>query len=400
MTKDQLSQDQLSHEQAVQQNPLPGHLQAQPVQAAPRPPLQPSMSTVRLHGAHDLRLHHEAVPAHVPGEVFLKVQAVSVCGSDMHYYHEGGIGPAVIRRPMTPGHEFAATVMDGSGLPYGFVDGTLVAVDPAQHCGQCEQCHAGYPNLCPNVHFLGSPGVDGGLAQYISVRPSSLYAVPAGFSPALTALLEPLGVAVHALDITKLRPMSGVVVLGAGPIGLMTMQVAHVCGAAHVRVVEPRAARRAQALALGADSVHEDISEILELTGGRGEDYVLEATTSPDAPEQAAQVARIGGRITLVGIPDGDHFQMSAANARRKALIIKLSRRMGHVYPRAIELVRSGRVNIESIATHHYDMNGAVQAFKDAYDAPDGFLKAVIYPNGQSENTQPNGIPGVLGPTM
>jgi L-iditol 2-dehydrogenase len=346
-----------------------------------------SMRTVRLHGAFDLRLHDEPLPITPAGEVRLRVEAVSVCGSDMHYYTEGGIGPAVIRRPMTPGHEFAATVVGGSGESYGFPDGTLVAVDPAQHCGHCEQCHAGYPNLCPNVHFLGSPGVDGGLAEYISVRPSSLYAVPTDFSPALTALLEPLGVALHALDITRLKPMSGVTVLGAGPIGLMIAQVARACGASHVRIVEPRASRRAQALQLGADSVHEHYSEILDVTNGRGEDYVLEATTSPDAPEQAAQVARIGGRVTLVGIPDGDRFEMSAANARRKALIIKLSRRMGHVYPRAIELVSSGRVNIAGIATNHYDMEGSVQAFKDAHDAPDGFLKAVIYPGGAVPRT-------------
>ncbi|WP_425145257.1 zinc-dependent alcohol dehydrogenase [Deinococcus sp.] len=341
----------------------------------------PTMRTVRLHAAHDLRLHDEALPAQVPGEVRLKVEAVSVCGSDMHYYHEGGIGPAVIRTPMTPGHEFSATVIGGSGEAYGLPDGTLVAVDPAQHCGHCEQCQAGYPNLCPNVRFLGSPGVDGGLAQFINVPPSSLYPVPPGFSPALAALLEPLGVALHALDITKLRPMSGVTVLGAGPIGLMIAQVAKVCGAAQVRVVEPRAARRAQALHLGADSVHEHYSEVLDATGGRGDDYVLEATTSPGAPEHAALIARIGGRITLVGIPDGDHFQMSAANARRKGLIIKMSRRMGHVYPRAIELVRSGRVNIGGVATHHYGMEGAARAFQDAHEAPDGFLKAVIYPN-------------------
>lgn len=341
-----------------------------------------TMRTVRLHGVHDVRLHDEACPARVPGEVMLRVEAVSVCGSDMHYYTEGGIGSAVIRTPMTPGHEFAGTVIGGTGEAFGLADGTLVAVDPAQHCGRCEQCHAGYPNLCPNVRFLGSPGVDGGLAEYISVPPESLHPVPAGFSPALTALLEPLGVALHALDITRLKPLSGVTVLGAGPIGLMAAQVARVCGAGHVRLVDPRAARREQALALGADSVHADYREVMELTDGRGEDYVLEATTSPDAPEQAAQLARIGGRVTLIGIPDGDRFEMGAANARRKGLIIKLSRRMGHVYPRAIELVRSGRVNIESIATHHYAMRDTKRAFEDAHAAAPGFLKAVIYPGG------------------
>lgn len=353
--------------------------------AHPTRPSAPAdrMPRARLHGAHDLRLDHDERPSARPGEVLLRVSAVSVCGSDMHYYHEGGIGPAVIRTPMTPGHEFSGVVVDGTGALHGLPDGTLVAVDPAQHCGQCEQCEAGYPNLCPNVRFLGSPGVDGGLAGYISVPPERLYAVPAGFSPALTALLEPLGVALHALDIARIKPMSGVTVLGAGPIGLMLAQVAKVCGAGHVRVVEPRAARRAQALALGADSVHEHSSEILDLTGGRGEDNVLEATTSEDAPEQAAQIARIGGRVTLVGIPDGDRFTLSAANARRKALIIKLSRRMGRVYPRAIALVLQGRVNIEPIATHHYPMRDAGRAFEEADRMPDGFLKAVIYPNDE-----------------
>ena len=351
------------------------------------------MSRARLHGAHDLRLSEEARPAARPGEVLIRVSAVSVCGSDMHYYHEGGIGPAVVKTPMTPGHEFSGRVADGTGEPYGLADGTLVAVDPAQHCGHCEQCEAGYPNLCPNVRFLGSPGVDGGLAGFISVPPHSLFLVPVGFSPALTALLEPLGVALHALDIARIKPMSGVTVLGAGPIGLMLAQVARVCGAAHVRVVEPRAARRAQALALGADSVHEHHSEILELSGGRGEDNVLEATTSPDAPEQAAQVARIGGRVTLVGIPDGDRFTLSAANARRKGLIIKLSRRMGRVYPRAIELVGTGRVNIAGIATHHYRMQDAPRAFEEADRMPDGFLKAVIYPNDELPDNPPPAPP-------
>ena len=337
--------------------------------------------TVRLHGVSDVRLHDEPRPLPRPGEVTLQVQAVGLCGSDMHYYHEGGIGPALITSPMIPGHEFAAHLIGGSGEAYGLADGTLVAVDPAQHCGVCEQCQAGYPNLCLRMHFLGSPDVDGGLAQFISVPASSVFRVPETFSPALTALLEPLGVALHALDITRLRPLSSVTVLGAGPVGLMLLQVARVCGAEHIRVVEPRAARRAAALAMGADSVHEHFSEVLDATDGRGVDYVLEATTSPDGPEHAAQVARIGGRVTLVGIPDGDRFQLSAANARRKALIIKFSRRMGRVYPRAIELVRSGRVNIESIATHHYALKDSARAFRDADEALPGFLKAMIYPN-------------------
>src|SRR5207237_2754063 len=142
------------------------------------------------------------------------------------------------------------------------------------------------------------------------------------------------------------RPMRVVVGLCTGPIGRMIAQLARVARAARVRVIEPNPARLETALVLGADSSHSGYREALDATNGRGEDYVIEATNSPDGPEHAAQVARIGGRITLVGIPIGDRITLSAANLRRKGLTIKLSRRMGHVYPRAIELVAQGRVNI------------------------------------------------------
>lgn len=343
------------------------------------------MQGVKIHGVRDVRLH-AALPEPVvgEGEVLVRVRAVGVCGSDLHYYLEGGIGPAAIRVPLMPGHEIAAEVAGGTGERYGLADGTLVAVDPAQSCGRCEHCLAGHSNLCPHVRFLGSPGVDGALCELIAVPAHTLVPVPAGFGPALTALLEPLGVALHALDITRLRPMSGVAVLGGGPIGLMVAQVARAAGAAHVRVVEPNASRREAARVLGADSVHADYRELLEVTGGRGEDCVIEATNSPEGPEHAAQVARIGGRVTLVGIPEGDRFSMSAANARRKGLTFRFSRRMGNVYPRAIRLVEQGRVNLKPIASHAYSLAGAPDAFETAAAAPEGFLKAMIYPHGSA----------------
>jgi L-iditol 2-dehydrogenase len=338
------------------------------------------MKAVRIHGVRDIRIEEVPHPIPAPGEVLLRVRAVGICGSDLHYYLEGGIGPAKITTPMTPGHEFAAEVVGGSGEAYGLADVTLVAVDPAQNCGRCEHCEAGYPNLCPKVRFLGSPGVDGGMCEYLSAPAHTLFALPEHFGPTLGALLEPLGVAIHALDITKLKPMSGVAVVGGGPIGLMIAQVARVAGASHVRVVEPNAFRREAALELGADSVHADYREVLDVTSGRGEDVVIEATNSGDGPEHACRIARIGGRVTLVGIPDTDAFTLNAANARRKGLTIKLSRRMGRVYRRAIALVEQGRVNIGPIATHSFTLEKAAEAFAQAAEAADGMLKAMIVP--------------------
>src|SRR5262249_4778402 len=124
------------------------------------------MLGVKIHGAGDVRVH-DGLPEPVPaeGEVLLRVRAVGVCGSDLHYYRGGGIGRARIREPMRPGHEVAAEVVEGTGRAHGLPDGTLVAVDPARPCERCEPCRAGYANLCPNVRFLGSPGVDGGLCE-------------------------------------------------------------------------------------------------------------------------------------------------------------------------------------------------------------------------------------------
>src|SRR5687767_3962334 len=113
------------------------------------------MRGVRIHGIRDVRLHEGLTePAPADGEVLVRMRAVGVCGSDLHYYREGGIGPAAIGEPLVPGHELAGEVAGGTGEPYGLPDGTLVAVDPAQNCGHCEQCLAGYSNLCLHMRFL------------------------------------------------------------------------------------------------------------------------------------------------------------------------------------------------------------------------------------------------------
>lgn len=339
------------------------------------------MRAAKIHGVGDVRVHHEgAIPSVKHGEVLVRILAVGVCGSDVHYYQEGGIGTARIEAPMTPGHEVAGEVVNGTGREFGFGDGVLVAIDPAQPCRECETCHAGYQNLCPNVQFLGTPAVDGGLADYMAVPAGNLVRLPAELDATKGALLEPLGVALHALDITRVKPMSGVAVVGAGPIGLLVAQLARVVGAAHVRVIEPHAGRREAARRLGFYSVHADWEEAMAATGGHGEPFVIECTNSADGPVDATSVAAIGGRVTLVGIPEGDAFSLSSGIGRRKGLTLKFSRRMGNVYPRAIELVRQGRVDLDALVSHRYPLACAEEAFATASRLPADFVKAVIYP--------------------
>jgi L-iditol 2-dehydrogenase len=334
------------------------------------------MKAARLHGIRDLRIDDVREPEPTAGEVLLAVKAVGVCGSDLHHYLEGSIGALHSPDPFILGHEFAAEVLEGGTLP----PGTLVAVDPNRSCGTCEWCREGHTNLCPNVQFAGVPPYPGALSEYVTARPEELVPLPPDFDATTGALLEPLGVAIHGLDLARLRPMASVAVIGLGPIGLLLLQVARDCGAGRIVAIDPLAYRRALASELGADAVAATAAGVLEATDGRGVDVVLEATNAPEGPQHAAEAVRIGGRLVLVGIPTGNRFAFDAALVRRKGLTIKMSRRMRHVYPRAIAMVQSGRVDLAPLATHRFALDEAPAAFALQADYLDGVIKSVILP--------------------
>ena len=336
------------------------------------------MKAALLYGVRDMRTGEKPDVALKEGELLLKPRAVSVCGSDLHYYLEGGIGSAKVDAPLVLGHEFSAEVVDERAEAFGLKVGTLVAVDPALPCGACEWCLSGHANLCPNVEFTGSPPFDGAMREFLGAQPANLFPVPDSFDAATAALLEPLGVAIHALDLARLKPMESVAVLGAGPIGLLLVQVARHAGAGEVYAVDPLTYRAETAKKLGADRVAQGHEAIAEWTNGRGVDVVLEATNSPRGPQHAAEAVRIGGRLVLVGIPEGDTFTLTASHVRRKGLTIKLSRRMGHVYPRAIQMVERGLVDVASLVTHRFGLEQAGDAFALQADYRDGVIKSVV----------------------
>lgn len=331
-----------------------------------------------LHGIRDLRVETVPIPHPAGKEVLLRVKAIGICGSDLHYYREARIGSAEVTSPFIPGHEFAAEVTDDGAESAGIPAGSVVAVDPARPCGRCEWCLGGHPNLCPNMLFAGSPSQHGGLAEYHVAPVSAIVPVPSEFDPTTAALLEPLGVAIHALDLARVRPMETVAVLGTGPIGLLLIQVARQAGAGQIFAIDPLGYRAQAARALGADDAAENHGAIAEWTHGRGVDVVLEATNTPSGPQHAVDAARIGGRIVLVGIPQGDRFALSSSTARRKGLTLKFSRRMGLVYSRAIEMVRAGRVRVAPLVTHRFPLEQAPDAFALLDGYRDGVVKAII----------------------
>jgi L-iditol 2-dehydrogenase len=338
---------------------------------------------VFLHGARDVRVAPFNLREGRAGETLLEVAAVGICGSDLHYFKDGGIGSAKITGPFVPGHEFGGYLCDD--VPeLGLKRGALVAVDPNASCGHCEWCLAGHGNLCPHVEFIGAPPFDGAMAKQIWVPKSQIVALPETMGALEAAMLEPLGVAIHAVDLAKPRLLESVALLGAGPIGLLILQVLKVAGAGDVHVIEPLGHRRAAALRLGASDAFASLEDFVRGDGRTGSPLVVEATNSPLGFRDAVLAARIGGRVVLAGIPDGDVYTLPAADARRRGLKLKFVRRMGDDYPRAIRLVSSGRVDVKSVVTHRESLTMAPKLFEALAESRSGYVKALLYPNGDS----------------
>jgi L-iditol 2-dehydrogenase len=320
------------------------------------------MKVVRLHGQGDLRIHEEKQPTPGFDEVLLRVAAVGLCGSDLHWFAESGIGDARLTHPLVLGHEFAAC---------NPADGNLVAVDPAVPCGVCRLCNEGLTNLCESVQFAGHGDCDGALRELIHWPRQNLYAVPGTMTAAEVAMLEPLGVALYATELGKLRPQMRVGVFGCGSIGLLILQLARLAEASFIVATDRLAHRLEAASKMGADlaiQVGPDgiLDDLEQWKGDHGLDVVFEAAGDNPAVESAVSAARPGGRVVLVGIPSDDRTCFSASTARRKGLILQLCRRMRGTYPKAIELVHSGKIDVLSLVTHRFPLERAAEAFQAA----------------------------------
>lgn len=308
------------------------------------------MNVLRLHAPGDLRLHEEPLPRVDHGKALLRVQAVGICGSDLLWFREGGIGDAQLTHPLVLGHEFSAVVTEGSRRD------TRVAVDPAIPCHDCPPCLRGDPHLCLRLRFAGHGQEDGALREYVAWPEECLFPLPDSLTDAEGAMLEPLGVAIHALDLARLSLGARVGVFGCGPIGLLLIQLARLAGAEEIFAAEPLPHRLEAAQDLGAK----------RWEAGQEVDVAFEAAGEDEAVADALAAIRPGGRVVLIGIPLNDRTAFPAALARRKEATIQLVRRMKFTYPRAIRLVESGRVNVRSLVTHRFSLQQAQKAFEIA----------------------------------
>jgi L-iditol 2-dehydrogenase len=300
---------------------------------------------------------------------------VGLCGSDLHWYEDGGIGESVVGEPLVLGHELGGVIASGPRA------GERVIVEPADPCGLCEACLAGHANLCPQVRFLGHAPVHGGLRELMTWPQRLLLPAPDSVAGDHVALIEPLGIGLHGLDLGHFRAGMSAGVFGSGPIGLFLIRLLKALGATRVIATDARPHRVQAAIDSGADEAWltpvdgqpEGIASVPKVDVG------FEAAGEDAALESALITTRLGGRVVVVGIPPTNRHAFSAGEVRRKGLTVAWSRRAkAHHMLRAIELVDHGIVSLEGIISATYALDDAPAAFDDLV-ARNG-LKIVIKP--------------------
>jgi L-iditol 2-dehydrogenase len=323
------------------------------------------MKVARLHRPRDIRLHHEQSPAPGEGEELVRVSAVGLCGSDRHWFLEGGIGDATLSRPLVLGHEICGVIEGGTR------HGEFVAVDPAVPCDVCDICLGGQGHLCQHMRFAGHGTTDGGLRQQMAWPTRQLLTLPSTIGAPEASLLEPLAVALHAAGLGQIEAGMSAGVYGCGPIGLLLIQILRNSGVNPIFATDPLAHRRDAATAAGATNVG---------AGGGGlpaVDVAFETAGENAAVDDAVDAVRAGGRVVLVGIPATDRTSFSASVARRKGLTLLLTRRSRPVdLRRAVELVTDSSIDLRSLVSASYPIDEVADAFA-AHAAMQG-LKIVV----------------------
>ncbi len=312
-----------------------------------------------LHGAKDLRPEQCPVPELRPGQVLLRVRRAGICGSDLHYYTDGYCAAFVPTRPFILGHEGLGEVAAVADDVRGLAVGARVVVNPARACGFCDYCKNGRTNLCRSTVFLGSastqPPTDGLFAQFATVRADQCFVVPAHLGDELAALMEPLAVALHAVKRAGTVSGKSVLVLGAGPIGVLVLLAARAYGAGPVAVSEIVAARRKKALDFGAEAAWDPMAASFEpqarQLSGQGFDVVFEASGSPAALRQAFDLVRPGGTIVQIGTLGTEDIPLPANQVMVRETQFIGSFRYGNVFGEAIRLAASGRVNLRPLVS-------------------------------------------------
>lgn len=330
-----------------------------------------------------IEIQETAIPVPKEDEILLKVEYVGICGSDIHVFESGPfIPPKDQNTKIGLGHECAGTVVGVGKKVKNFTVGDKVAIEPGIPCRKCKFCMEGRYNICPNVDFMATqPNYKGALTNYLTHPESLTYHLPQSMDTMEGALVEPAAVGMHAAIEAKVSPGKRIVILGAGCIGLMTLQACKIMGASEIVVVDVIDKRLDKAKELGATQVINGIKEntierTKEILGDWGADIVFETAGSKITASQATQLVMRGGRIMIVGTISED-TPINFLNINREVKIQTVFRYANN-FPMTIEAIASKRLDVKSLVTDIYAYKNVQQAFEESVNRKKEIIKGVI----------------------
>ncbi|WP_273887936.1 NAD(P)-dependent alcohol dehydrogenase [Rubrobacter naiadicus] len=308
-----------------------------------------------MYAPHDVRLEERPMPEPGPKEVLVEIRSVGVCGSDIHYYEHGRIGSHVVEKPLVLGHESSGVIVGlGEGVTKHEI-GERVALEPGVPDGTCRECRAGRYNLCPNVRFFATPPIDGAFASYVTIHEDFAFRLPDSLSDDAGALMEPLSVGIWACRKAGVEAGDHVLITGAGPIGLLAMQVALANGATEVTITDVVPERLELAKKTGATRAINVSEEPLE-GSGLEVDALIECSGNERALAGGIRCLRPSGTAVVVGMGPGEEATVPLALIQNREIWLTGTFRYANTYPAAIELAATGRVDVEAIVTGHYGL--------------------------------------------
>lgn len=345
--------------------------------------MKKDMKVAVMEGIRKMGYTRRPIPVPKENEVLVKLEYVGICGSDMHYYETGAIGNYVVEPPFVLGHEPGGVVTEVGAKVKHLKVGDRVALEPGKTCGHCEFCKTGRYNLCPDVVFFATPPVDGVFQEYVAHDADLCFKLPENVSTLEGALIEPLAVGFHAANQGGAHAGQTAVVMGAGCIGLVSMMALKAEGVSKVYVVDIMQKRLDKALELGADGVingkeQDAVKAVMELTGGRGCDLVIETAGTEFTTRQSIQMTKKGATIVLVGYSKSGEMTLPMSLALDKELTFKTVFRYRHIYPMAIDAVAAGKVNLKGIVTNIFDFDDIQNAMDRSVEDKANIVKAVV----------------------
>ncbi|MDJ1632140.1 NAD(P)-dependent alcohol dehydrogenase [Bacillus velezensis] len=344
-----------------------------------------NMKAAVMHNTREIKIETLPVPEINHDEVLIKVMAVGICGSDLHYYTNGRIGNYVVEKPFILGHECAGEIAAVGSSVDQFKVGDRVAVEPGVTCGRCEACKEGRYNLCPDVQFLATPPVDGAFVQYIKMRQDFVFSIPDSLSYEDAALIEPFSVGIHAAARTKLQPGSTIAIMGMGPVGLMAVAAlkAYRAGTIIVTDLEPARLEVAKKWERLMSSMSGNRMPVKKSKRSRMAEALMRLGNSgnPAALQSALASVRRGGKLAIVGLPSQNEIPLNVPFIADNEIDIYGIFRYANTYPKGIEFLASGIVDTKHLVTDQYPLEKTQEAMERAFQYKNECLKVMVYPN-------------------